>query len=74
MRAGRRGDWADNPHLVELTSEDREVLSQAVGRPDREALEWAKYRLALDHQRPLVIGEHTETQQRQLALLGNFAT
>ncbi|MEU6440878.1 hypothetical protein [Streptomyces sp. NPDC047046] len=74
LRAGQRHDWAGNPHVLELTDEDQELLAAAADQSDEDAWKWAKYRVALDHQRPLVGTERSDTQARQITMLADFAT
>ncbi|WP_030191555.1 hypothetical protein [Streptomyces violaceorubidus] len=77
MRVGQHREWADNPRILELTEEDRESVAQArAWVSDHEATEefrWALDRVLIDHQRPVVRGRPTATQQRQMNMLGNFA-
>lgn len=73
-------EWADRPRFVQLLPADRESLALAEEWKERsdaeELLEWAAYRVAVDHQRPLIedVDKLTATQIMQVGMLNAFAT
>ncbi|MEU6292566.1 hypothetical protein [Streptomyces sp. NPDC046988] len=76
MRVGQHRDWVTDPKVLELTAEDQADLTRAAGwlrGPGRTRhLEWARDRVLIDHQRPVLSLTRTVTQQRQLDLLASF--
>ncbi|MFF4903092.1 toxin glutamine deamidase domain-containing protein [Streptomyces sp. NPDC001068] len=77
MREGTHRDWVENPKILKLTADDQRRLERANEWLDShesgEGVRWALDRVFLEHQRPVVSGRRTATQQRQLDLLANFA-
>ncbi|GID32212.1 hypothetical protein [Paractinoplanes brasiliensis] len=80
-----KGDWADDETggRLELTGPARQRLAEAnhhldlVGRRTRthdEVRSWAAFQIAMDHQRPLIVGKATARQTAQRDLLEAFTT
>ncbi|GGW30808.1 hypothetical protein [Streptomyces xantholiticus] len=73
-------DWADGvaPHVA-LTPEDHEAVDRArqwVARDPMAArvhLAWARYRVAFDHQRPLILGAPSAAELERWSLLSHFS-
>ncbi|MGW2299413.1 hypothetical protein ACWCO7_34180, partial [Streptomyces violaceorubidus] len=76
MRVGQHRDWVTDPKVLELTAEDQAELTRAAGwlrgAGRTRHLEWARDRVFIDHQRPVLSLTRTVTQQRQLDLLASF--
>ncbi|MFJ6199220.1 toxin glutamine deamidase domain-containing protein [Micromonospora sp. NPDC092111] len=77
--------WADSTssERVDLAPADQEQLDSARRYLDRlgertqvydDVLAWARFRVTIDHQRPLVTHQPTPRQESQFALLDGFAT